>query len=651
MGVLRRHLARVMAALVLVLVLTNGPALVSAGYDWPQFNGGPQHMGNNTQEIVITPDNARTMRRAWTINLPTNVDGTPVSLHGVQTPHGPRDLLFVTTTGGYIFALDQYTGETIWTHVSGPGSCRINSPDGGGNKGQCFTTSSPAVDPNRQFVYSYGLDGYVHRYAVGTGEEVTGKGWPEITTKKPYDEKGSSALSIATARNGTSYLYVTHAGYPLDRNTYGDYTGSLTTINLTTGDQKVFNSLCSDKTWHLGVGECAVTRGGVWARPGVMYDPDLDRIFIATGNGPFDPGKHYWSDSVLALNPDGTGDSMGNPLDSYTPTNYAYFEKEDVDLGSSLVTIINAPPGFPVRKMAVQPGKDGNLRLLNLANLSGKGKAGQTGGELDFWPVPQNLGQPTFGGVRTQPITWTDPTDGSVWLFVANLSGISAARLTTDLNKAAVFHTVWQAVGQGSEGAPVLVNNVLFWAVNDALRAFDPRTGQVLWQTADNGPVHWQAPVAVDGVLYLPDHAKHLSAYAPPPTVSKIEVPGGSGPVTVKVTDTGFTPATTIGLNEKGAGPVSVTGPTLLSFTADADTVRTASVTLRNGVGQTVVAEAGGKGTTAPPAKPAGGGVPTTANGALIIALSPPDGGRQVYSTDSGDGCGPVLVPLEPFSP
>ncbi len=306
---------------------------------------------------------------------------------------------------------------------------------------------------------------------------------------------------------------------------------------------------------------------------------------------------------------------------------------------------------FPCAKWRCNREKTATCACSTSPTSAARARQGQTGGELDFWPVPQNLGQPTFGGVRTTPITWTDPTDGSVWLFVANLSGISAAKLTTDLNKAAVFHTVWQAVGQGSEGAPVLVNNVLFWAVNNALRAFDPRTGQVLWQTADNGPVHWQAPIAVDGVLYLPDHAKHLSAYAPPPTVSKIEVAGGSGPVTVKVTGTGFTPATTVGLNDKGAGPVSVTGPTLLSFTADADTVRTASVTLRNGVGQTVVAEAGGKGTTAPPGQPASSGaMPTTANGALIIALSPPDSGQQLYSTDSGDGCGPVLVPLEPFS-
>lgn len=628
-GVRVVHVVRVMCA-IFACVVALLPAAVAAGYDWPQFAGNAQHSGANTQELTIGQENVRTLRRAWRVDLPTNVDGSPVFLHDVQTPKGVRDLMYVTTTGGYIFALDMYSGETVWSHLHDPGKCRINAPDGGQGRGACFTTSSPAIDPNRQFVYTYGLDGFVHRYTVGAGDEVSGGGWPVQVTKKPWDEKGSSALSIATAKNGVSYLYVTLAGYPLDRNTYGDTQGHLVTINLATGTTNVFNALCSDKPELLGRNECPVTRGGIWARSGVVYDADLDRIFVATGNGPWNPGKHYWADSVLALRPDGTGSGDGNPLDSYTPTNQAFLEKEDVDLGSSLLTIVNAPPGYPVRKLGVQPGKDGNLRLLNLSNLSGKGKPGQLGGELDFWPVPQNLGQPTFGGVRTVPVVWNDPADGSVWLFVGNLSGIAGMKLVLDLNKAPVFRTVWQAVGQGSEGAPIVANGVLYWAVNNALRAFDPRTGQILWQATDSGGVHWQAPVVVDGVLYVPDHNKHLAAYAPPPTVTKIEVAAGGGEVAVRVTGSGFTPRTTMGVNDKTAAKLVVVGPGLLTFSGDADAVRGASITVRNAVGQTAVAEAGGKGTGPPPARPAQ--IPPAARtdaaggatgGAVVIPLTP----------------------------
>src|SRR5262249_35422222 len=154
-----------------------------------------------------------------------------------------RDLLFVTTKPGDLVALDASTGSQIWIQHNPAGSCLINNVGSA-----CYTTASPAVDPNLQYVYSYGLDGKVHKYQVADGTEITTGGWPELATLKDFDEKGSSALSIATARNGTSYLYVTNAGYPGDA---GDYQGHLTAINLVTGAQTFFNSLCSNQAVHF----------------------------------------------------------------------------------------------------------------------------------------------------------------------------------------------------------------------------------------------------------------------------------------------------------------------------------------------------------------------------------------------------------------
>jgi len=50
--------------------------------------------------------------------------------------------------------------------------------------GRRQTTSTPAVDPSNQFVYAYGLDGKVHKYAVGNGAETIGGGWPQVATLK-----------------------------------------------------------------------------------------------------------------------------------------------------------------------------------------------------------------------------------------------------------------------------------------------------------------------------------------------------------------------------------------------------------------------------------------------------------------------------------
>src|SRR5882724_4479887 len=320
-----------------------------APYDWLQMNGDPQHSGNNTQETVLGPTNVASLQLLFQVSLPTSADGAPVALSAVATPSGMRNLLFSTTKLGHILALDADTGAVVWSHV---------------NSGMGSTNASPAIDPNRAYVYSYGLDGYVHKYQVGDGTEILTGGWPELGTRKGNVEKVASALAFATAANGTTYLYLVHDGYIGDG---GDYQGHVTTINLANGAQKIFNTLCSDQTVHFvmspGTPDCASVRSGIWARNGLIYDDVTDRIYFATGNGRFNAstGGRDWGDSVLALAADGTG-TAGGPLDSYTPVNFHQLETGDTDLGSTGPAILPAQ-GFAGR-LAVQSGKDGMLRLI-----------------------------------------------------------------------------------------------------------------------------------------------------------------------------------------------------------------------------------------------------------------------------------------------
>ena len=68
-------------------------------------------------------------------------------LEGVTTVSGVKDLLFMTTTAGAIVAVEALTGTQVWSHQYGPGACQINQTGGA-----CYTTSSPAIDPDRQYV-------------------------------------------------------------------------------------------------------------------------------------------------------------------------------------------------------------------------------------------------------------------------------------------------------------------------------------------------------------------------------------------------------------------------------------------------------------------------------------------------------------------
>src|SRR5262249_55327908 len=281
--------------------------------------GDAAHSGNNVLESALDRNSVPALALKFQVPLAAIAGGSPVLLQGVATPSGVRDLLFVTTRAGHIVALDAGTGSVTWSHLYGPGPCTINN----GLASACYTTSSPAIDPNRLYVYSYGLDGYVHKLQVGDGVEIASGGWPQLATLKGFDEKGSSALATATA-NGSTFLYVLHGGYPGDA---GDYQGHLTAIDLGSRAQKIFNTMCSERPVHFArvpaSPSCPDHRSAIWARPGVVYDSGTNRIYLATGNGSYDgnQGGTNWSETVLALNPDGSG-AGGIPLDTYTPAEF-----------------------------------------------------------------------------------------------------------------------------------------------------------------------------------------------------------------------------------------------------------------------------------------------------------------------------------------
>jgi hypothetical protein len=468
----------------------------SAEYDWLQFGGSAAHTSNNTLETQLTAANVNGLRRLFQVRLPAPVDNAPVVLTNVVAGGAARDLVFVTTKAGDLLAIDARSGTTVWKQSHGAGGCKINN-----GSSTCYTTSSPAIDPGRGFVYSYGLDGRVHKHAVADGSEVTSGGWPELTTTKPFDEKSSPALGFATVKSGHTYLYVGNGGYPGDR---GDYQGHVTAIDLGDGSQRVFNTLCSTAAVHFvekpGSPDCSEVQAAVWGRAGAVYDAALDRIFFATGNGTFNPSQSNWGDTILALTPDGSA-----LVDTYTPTNFQALDDNDADLGSTEPLILPSVANSRVANLALQSGKDAKLRLVSLANLSGQGGTGHTGGELALVDVPQG------SEVLTAPAAWSD-AHGVVWVFVANDSGLSALTVTADGAGNPTLTTKWQHRGQRT--SPLVANNVLYAAGPNVIEALDPTTGNRLWSDGTIGGSHWASPTVANGVVYIADTAGNFTAYA-----------------------------------------------------------------------------------------------------------------------------------------
>ena len=498
--------------LVCGTLLLTGFALgnTAAAADWLQWGYDPAHTGNNPDEHQVSAANVAQMTLRYQHALATSVDSAPVYRSNVQTPDGERDLLFALGENGRLMALDAATGVEVWFANLG---------------GTSPTESSPAIDPFGDYVYSYGLDGKVHRFAIGTGVEDTSGGWPQVATVKPSVEKGASALSFATVGH-TTYLYMVNDGYIGDG---GDYQGHLTAIDLTTGTQTVFNTLCSDITSHMiqngtpGINDCGERQSGIWGRPGATYDPGTNRVYITTGNGLFDAhlGGLNWGDSVLALNPDGTGAGAGLPLDSYTPTNYAQLDGQDIDLGSASLLPLKPPAGSAVAHLGVQTGKDSKLHLLDLDRMGGTGLPGEVGGAIEVIDVPISQ-----FWMKTQPVTWVDEAgDGATWVYLANGSGISGLKLGLDGNDVPFLLPTWQKSTNGTSA--IIANGVVYHAGScggTCLIARNPHTGDVLWTSPPIGSVKWGSPILVDGTLYFTDRSAKVWAFglADAPTTHRV---------------------------------------------------------------------------------------------------------------------------------
>jgi outer membrane protein assembly factor BamB len=430
--------------------------------DWPLFGHDPARSGVAGGQTLNAANVARLHER-WRVALGDVADSAPIVV---------RDRLYQTAKNGTTYAIDAVRGRIVWRFAT---------------HGPNLTTSSPAFDASTNTLYVPGVDGFIHRLDPASGVELRGRGFPAQITTAPETEKDASPLNLA---NG--YLYAQTSGY------FGDatpYVGHVVAIRLSDGSRHVFNVLCSERHALIAPQSCNAQRAGMWSRSGVVVDPDPSaggRIYVATGNGPFDPSAGHYGDSILALSSD-----AGRLVASYTPSNAAELEMSDLDVGSSSPALVPRQADSATPLLAVQGGKDGTLRLLDRNRLGRELQRIELGDEL-----------------FSAPATWND-RHGSTWIFIGLGDGVHAYRVTTR-NGSTRLASAWHvALSAGREGtSPVVADAVVFVAINGALVAFDAQTGQRLWIGRGIGPIHWESPAVANGAVYCSDENGELTAYA-----------------------------------------------------------------------------------------------------------------------------------------
>jgi outer membrane protein assembly factor BamB len=407
--------------------------------DWTRY-GYDAARSNVSPDARINAGNVTKLKRLQ-VHLDGMLDSSPIYVGGK---------IVFTTTYGRTEALNPRTGKVIWrftpaaySHVAG--SAQI-------------TNSAPAESTDRTAVYAAASDGRVRKLRLSDGKVL----WTTTITHDPTHEKITSPLNVSRG-----LVLATTGGYIGDA---PPYQGHVVTMSEKTGRiAHVWNSLCSDRHALIVPSTCHSSDSAIWSRNGAAVDPANGDLVVATGNAPFN-GSTDWGDSVIVLSPD-----AATMLRHWTPTDQQHLNESDLDLGST-------SPAFMAGGYALQGGKDGKLRLLQLHTLPGVNAT--TGGEVQTVPTPGG------SGLFSEPAIWK-----GTWAFASLSGGTQAWRLT-----AGHLVSAWSNGNSGT--SPVIAGALLYVADSGGIHVYVPTSGKDV-ATLPIGSLHWQSPIVADGRVII----------------------------------------------------------------------------------------------------------------------------------------------------
>ncbi len=268
-------------------------AVDSEAGQWTTHGGTPLEQRHSPLE-QINADNVAQLGLAWSFDLGSTrgVEATPIVVNG---------RIFVTAPWSVLFALDARTGKLLWKF----------DPEVPGSWGP--TTCCDVV--NRGAAYSNGavfvgtIDGRLVSVDAATGSlnwevQTTDRSLPYTVTGAPRVVKGKIIIGNGGADMGVRG-YVTAYDAESGRQIWRFYT--------VPGDpSKPFEHSELEMAAETWTGEWWAAGGGGTAWDSMAYDPELDLLYIGTGNGgPWTSyarspggGDNLFLCSILALRPD-----------------------------------------------------------------------------------------------------------------------------------------------------------------------------------------------------------------------------------------------------------------------------------------------------------------------------------------------------------
>lgn len=409
--------------------------------EWTTDSFDPQRDAWQRNETKISPANAKDIRLLWKTKTDNKTLGMqsfrePLIVEGVPTAGGSKTVAILAGSSNNVYAIDADKGTMLWQKkLSWSSSTPPEPGEGSGFICTNALTATPVVTPageGARALYVLTSDGYIHTLNVSDGEE---KDPPVEMLPRPYGK--GYGLNLA---NGIVYTI----------------TGQ--------GCNGVPNELYAFDTVNRTVSHSAPPQGGLWGVAGAAVGRD-GTIYFEAGDHPYDAKAGLLASTLQAYA--FSNDSL-TLKDYYTPSNYEWLTKRDLDM--DLTPVIFSYKG---RDVLVGGGKEGRFFLVDSKSMGGADHETP----LYRTPLISNANanfqkEGTWGSLAA----WEDGS-GTQWVLAPNggptidkfpinygptpNGGILAFKLDERAGKP-VLAPAWQSRDMMTAEPPVIANGVVF---------------------------------------------------------------------------------------------------------------------------------------------------------------------------------------------
>ena len=457
----------------------------------------------------VNDQNAGQLGLAWSFDLDTHrgQEATPLVADGV---------MYFSSAWSKVFALNAATGEKLWSYdPKVPPEWAINACCDVVNRGV-------AVWEGKVFVGT--LDGRLVALDAATGKPV----WETLTIDPQFRYTITGAPRAVQGKvligNGGAELGV--RGYV---SAYDADTGKLAWRFYTVpGDPaKPFEAPILEKAAKTWTGDWWKLGGGGTVWNSIVYDPDLDLLFIGIGNGvPWDEkarsprgGDNLFTSSIVALKPE-TGEYVWHYQE--TPGDvWDYDSAEDIVLAELVMDGTK-------KKVLLHAPKNGFFYVLDRATgalLSAKPYTAET------WAASIDLktGRPVenaaarYGAAQASPVapgplgahSWHSmsfsPLTGLVYLPVQDAGFVYKSDEHYQA-KTLAFNTATDFVAGGMPQVPAIKKSIME-TIHGRLSAWDPVQQKEVWRADRVSPVNGGTLSTAGNLVFQGTAQGNLEAY------------------------------------------------------------------------------------------------------------------------------------------